>query len=150
MQQCNAERYTVKTIRVQLSVKDGGQTVHAPGVAAEIAKAIFAELDADQEHIVLLCVNTRNRVNGYKVVSSGCLDQALCDPKVLFRNALLLGASGIILVHNHPGGFPDPSVEDKALTKSIQQGAKLLDIRFLDHLIIAGDGSFSFKGAGLL
>jgi len=64
---------------------------------------------------------------------------------VLFRNALLLGASSVILAHNHPSGLLEPSAEDIAMTAAIAQGGALLDIEVLDHLIYTAHGYTSIR-----
>jgi len=64
-----------------------------------------------------------------------------------FTDAVRMGASGVILVHNHPSGSAEPSAEDRALTERLEQAGELLGIRVLDH-IITGDGEYRSKGEG--
>lgn len=112
---------------------------------AGILRAIFADLDADQEHFVLLTVNIRNRVEGYKILSSGGMGSAPVDLKILFRSALALGGEGLFVAHNHPSGDPLPSADDIALTVAIAKAADLLQYRLLDHIILGASGShYSF------
>ena len=85
-------------------------------------------------------------------VSMGSLSEAIVHPREVFKTALLPNASAVILIHNHPSGRTEPSAEDRQLTRKLQEAAKLLEIRVLDHLILSGDtdGLFSFRENGLL
>lgn len=110
-----------------------------------VARSIFAKLDDHQEHMVMLVMNARNEVSGYKVVSSGGMAAAVVDPKLVFKSALLLGAKSLILIHNHPSGCVEPSREDWAITEVIVRAGKYLDMPCLDHLILAGDSYTSMR-----
>ena len=68
----------------------------------------------------------------------------------MLRCAILAGAAGIIVVHNHPSGDPTPSVDDRAVTRQLADAGRLIDVPVYDHLIIAGDRYVSFAEAGLL
>ena len=72
------------------------------------------------------------------------------DPKIIFKEAVLVASSNIIAVHNHPSGNIAPSQADRELTKKLKHGANHLDIQLLDHLIIAGNNYFSFADEGEL
>jgi DNA repair protein RadC len=79
------------------------------------------------------------------------VDSSKVHPREVFRHALAAGASGIILVHNHPSGDPHPSADDKAVTRQLVACGKLLDIPVFDHVIIGGESRYiSFATAGLL
>ena len=118
---------------------------HGPAAVYEVLRVIFAALDDDQEHLVLLVLNQVYDITGYKLISSGGQDRAVIDAKVLFRNALLLGASSIILAHNHPSGRLDPSEEDLLITTKLVEAGRILDIEVLDHVIYTAKGYTSLK-----
>ena len=143
--------YETKTIKVGLRISENVEkvTVRDPESVVGYIKGIYADLDADQEHFTILCLNKANVVTGFKVVFSGGQDEAVVDPKIVFRNALLMGATAIIVVHNHPSGRTEPSAEDRAITKKLDECGKMLGVRILDHIIL-GNGSFSFREGGLL
>ena len=111
----------------------------------EILRAIYATLDDDQEYILLLVLNGELNVTGYKMVASGGQDRVFIDRKILFRNALLLGASSIILAHNHPSGRLDPSPEDVLITGELIEAGRMLDIDVLDHIIYTANGYTSLR-----
>ena len=144
-------KYEVKTIKVQLKLREGKLPVlSSPERVVETVREIYKDLDADQEHFVILTLNTQNEVEGFKIVASGMLDQVAVDMKLLFRAAILLGAAGLIVVHNHPSGYTDPSEEDKRLTRAIKDASRLLGIGLLDHIVIGHRGYFSFLEHGLI
>lgn len=102
------------------------------------------------EEFKILLLNRRNRLLGIVDISQGGLNSTFADRRVIFAAALKSCASGVILVHNHPSGELNPSIEDIALTKKIKAGAELLDLKVLDHLIISKDRFYSFADEGLL
>ena len=114
-----------------------------------VLRQVLSRLDADQEHFILLALDTQLAITGYKIVSSGGLANTVVDPRSSFRSALLLGAASILVAHNHPSGVATPSPEDRALTQQLVAGGKLLDLQVRDHLILGRD-VFSFLDHGEL
>ncbi len=143
-------RYTVTTFKVRLEVSDVGDRTAASDDVIRIARPIFTELDADKEHFVLLALNNKNRINGYKVISTGTLTASLIRPGDVYRAALHLAAAAVVLVHNHPSGDPAPSVEDRDITRRLKECGEMLGIRVLDHVILGADRYYSFSDRGLL
>lgn len=94
---------------------------------------------SEVEHFVVLLLNTKNEILKKVEVSAGGLDATLALPRDVFRQAVREGAAGVIVCHNHPSGDPEPSADDIALTRRLQEGATLLGLRFLDHIVL-GDG----------
>lgn len=95
----------------------------------------------NQEHFIVCFLNTKNRLLGYKEIGIGSLDTVPVDLKEAMRWALRFKAHGMILVHNHPSGYPEPSTADICLTKQFIKAASFFDIKLLDHVII-GDKEF--------
>lgn len=106
--------------------------------------------DLSYEEFWILLLNHANKVVAKVKIASGGVHQTIVDVKLLFKYALDRLATGIILCHNHPSGNLFPSAADKLLTNKIVDGAKFLDIRILDHVIIARDEYFSFADEHLL
>lgn len=107
--------------------------------------------DADQESLWILGLNTKNRVQCKEMISLGSLDTTVIYPRVVFKRLLMADCSSVILVHNHPSGQPEPSNDDIRLTTTIKDGAKIFDIKLLDHVIVGDDGKyFSFREKNLL
>jgi len=83
-------------------------------------------------------------------MTRGLLNCSLVHPREVFRVAILAGASGVIVAHNHPSGDPTPSAEDRAVTRQLVEAGKLLDIPLYDHVIIGAGRNVSMASAGLL
>jgi DNA repair protein RadC len=143
--------YRIRTHSIRLRVAEPLGTASSPLEAVTILRAIFATLDADREHFVILALDAQNHVLGFKVVATGGATSTNVDAKTLFRDALLLGAVSLILAHNHPSGDPRPSRDDIALTRKLVDGGKLLDIVVRDHIVVgAGSAYVSLQERGLI
>jgi len=103
-----------------------------------------------REHFRILFLNRKNQLIADEVQQTGTVDHAPVYPREIVRRALELGATALILVHNHPSGDPTPSDSDITMTEEIIRAARALDILVHDHLIIAKNGHSSFKSMGLL
>lgn len=118
---------------------------------AEVAKAAMARIGSKgTEEFWAAFLDNRNRVIAWEQVSKGTVNATPVFPREIMARALALEASGIILAHNHPGGDPTPSREDVMLTGQIQETARGLDIRVLDHLIVTDHDYYSFNESGRL
>ena len=104
--------------------------------------------DMRQEHFLVLYLNQSNHALKVECISNGGTTTVIADPKLIFKNALNLGATAIILGHNHPSGNPRPSEDDRQLTKKMIAGGKLLDINVIDHIIIGNERYYSFRDHG--
>ncbi len=111
----------------------------------EILKAVLAQLDDDQEHFILLILNLSGEVIGFKVLASGAMDHIVVDPKIVFRNALLLGAAQFIIAHNHPSGNVKPSSYDYSTTNRLIQLGAMMELPLVDHIIVAGQTCVSLR-----
>ena len=106
--------------------------------------------DYHQETFVVLYLDQSGGLKHHGILSQGGITATIVDPRLIFKKALEESAVSIIISHNHPSGSPQPSKADEALTKKIKEGAGLLDIRLLDHIIVGEKGYFSFANEGLL
>lgn len=102
------------------------------------------------EEFWIIFLNQANKVLEIKNVSSGGLTGTVFDIRVIFKQAILLEATSIILCHNHPSGNLEPSGADKDITKKAVEAGKLMNISVLDHLIIADDKYLSFADDSLI
>jgi DNA repair protein RadC len=97
-----------------------------------------------------LYLDSRNALLADVVISVGGADQCPIDPREVFRPAVMVRASGIVLCHNHPSGDPAPSDLDVALTRRLKDAGELLCVAVLDHVVVT-DGAFvSMKGRGAI
>ena len=88
------------------------------------------------ECMVVLMLNTRRRIKGHYLVSIGTLDTLLVHPREIFRIAIMVSASAIVLAHNHPSGDPTPSEADIRVTRELIRAGQLLKLEVLDHIVI--------------
>ena len=108
--------------------------------------------EVDREHFVVILVDRKNRLIGIHTVSVGSLTASVVHPREVFKVAILSNAAAILCGHNHPSGDPQPSQEDRSLTRRLVQAGRILGIDVLDHVII-GDGTadyYSFADQGIL
>lgn len=92
-----------------------------------------------EETTFLICLNTKNEIVAYSEIAKGGIDQCPIDIKTIFKTVLSSNANKFILIHNHPSGDSTPSQADKNITKRIKQASDIMNIEFLDHIVIAGD-----------
>lgn len=116
--------------------------------AYEIFRTVLNDKPFEEFWIIL--VNRSNRVIRRHQVGEGGLTSSMADPRRIFKFAIDNLASGIILGHNHPSGNINPSESDIKLTKRLREGANLLDINILDHIIVGDDNYYSFADEGLI
>jgi DNA repair protein RadC len=102
------------------------------------------------EQFVVFVLNTNNVVQAVDIVSTGILNCSIVHPREVFRTAILAHSAAIIVAHNHPSGNPDPSAEDKTITKQLVESGKILGIPVHDHIVFAGDKFTSMAQEGLM
>lgn len=95
-------------------------------------------------------LDTRNRVIASEELARGSLTSASVYPREVVKRALHHNAASMIFAHNHPTGDTEPSAADRALTVTLQDALKLIDVNVLDHFIVADNGILSFKERGLI
>ena len=103
-----------------------------------------------EEYLYLVCLNGSCKLIGIFELSHGTVDSAPVAIRELFVKSFILGTVGFVLVHNHPGGSIKASHEDIITTKKIKDASDLLQLKFLDHVIIAGETFISLKEQGYL
>jgi DNA repair protein RadC len=103
-----------------------------------------------REVFVVLFLDAQNRIVTTEELFSGTLTQASVYPREVVKRALHHNAASVIFAHNHPSGLAQQSQADELLTKQLKQALALVDIRVLDHFIVAGNTTFSFAERGLL
>ncbi|MCG6536162.1 MAG: hypothetical protein L7F78_16050, partial [Syntrophales bacterium LBB04] len=137
--------YRLETRRVRESdFPYTGKGFTHPEAVAEFCRSLR---DLDVERMIVLHLSTKNNLIGVQFFS-GTIDRDVIHTREVIKEALLAGGTGLILVHNHPSGHSEASLEDRALTQAIISCAKLFDIRVLDHIILGENSFFSAKSAG--
>lgn len=100
------------------------------------------------ESFAVLFLDVKNRLLACEEMFRGTLTQASVYPREVVKAALAHNAAGVLLAHNHPSGTPDPSAADHALTHALKSALGLVDVRVLDHFIVAGRQVYSFAEHG--
>jgi len=116
-------------------------TSDAIAYCKEHFRRLAQEAIKEEFHIVLL--NEKHYVIKTEQITIGLSNKSLAHPREVFRPAIRESAFAVILVHNHPNGDPTPSQDDKNMTKELREAADTLDIRVLDHVILARDNIIS-------
>ena len=131
----------------------GGEVVELKKISSsqsvfELMQPIIGELPHEEFWIVYL--NNSNKVLQKNQLSKGGITGTLVDVRLVLKTAIEVGATGLILAHNHPSGTLKPSEADKQITQKLKNAAEHLDIKVLDHLIITETAYFSFADENLL
>jgi DNA repair protein RadC len=139
---------------IKISYKGSRSSSHHVKSAQESYGVLREIFDADtlewKEESILLCLNSAHRLLGYYKISSGGMSGTVMDPRIIYTVALSAGATAIIVSHNHPSGSLTPSIADQEITNKLKDAGKLLDIKFLDHIIVTQESFFSFAENNLL
>jgi DNA repair protein RadC len=111
-------------------------------------KPLFVEND-DVETVYCIFLNAKNRILAIEKIFSGTISSSAIYPRELIKRVIALKSTAIVLTHNHPSGFVEPSAEDKAITVRMAIALASIDVDLHDHIII-GDGFHSMADSGLL
>ena len=126
---------------------DGGVCVKSPSDAVNSLSFIVNE---EQEHFVVLLLNTKNQIKKTVVVTKGIIDSSLAHAREVFKIAIRENAKYIILGHNHPSGDPTPSSVDIDITWQMCEAGRTVGIEVLDHIIVGTNGYKSLKEMGVV
>lgn len=132
--------------------EERGGPVVSMAVAVELVRE---EAQADREWLQGLYLDSKNQLIEKRLESWGTVDSAAVYPRELMRSALMLGASALILIHNHPSGDPEPSLCDREVTRDVCAAGQVLGVKVLDHIIVGArlngrQATFSFADQGLI
>lgn len=133
--------------RLLLSSPDARPQITSPADAANLLMLEMGGLE--QEHLRTLLLDTKNKVLGSHEVYKGNVNSSIIRVGEVFREAVRVNATAMIVAHNHPSGDPTPSPEDIQVTRSLVQAGALLGIELLDHLVIGHHRFVSLKERGL-
>ena len=126
-----------------------GDALTTPTEISNMMKEVFRLDKKAEEYVYMIAFNTKCKPIGIFEISHGTVNACLCNPREIFIRALLVGASSIVMVHNHPSGDCTPSSTDIKCHKRIKSCSDILNVQLLDNVII-GDRYYSFKENGFL
>lgn len=125
-----------------------GSTLDSPQAVREYLVVLLAQ--KPHEEFVVIFLDSRNRVIASETMFHGSLTSTSVYPREVIKAALAHNAAGILCAHNHPSGSCEPSRADQTLTATLQRALALVDVRVLDHFIVAGTETLSFAQRGLI
>ena len=156
------ERFTERARQVVVLAQEEARTLKHNYIGTEhillgllreeegLAARVLESLDITVERVRVLYMNHQNMLIHDGHVGDGSVDEAAIHPREVIRRAMELGATALILVHNHPSGSPQPSRADIQITNRIAEAGRLLGIVDHDHVIIGREGHVSLKAKGLI
>lgn len=148
--------YTIESFKIKYMAEKPlpkkKDLLNVPEKVVSAFKNLVNEFDGGMsvEHFGVFFLNVQNELIGFKMFNTGTIDQVAVYPRMIIHTALMVGASALILCHNHPSGYSDPSEDDKRLTRSIKDAGSLFDIRCLDHIVVSAENYSSFLARGIL
>jgi DNA repair protein RadC len=134
--------------RLAVEAADDGEPMRGPRDVWRWYAPKMESLTVEEFHVAVL--DAQHRLERDVLISRGILNSSLVHPREVFREAIAERAASIVLVHNHPSGDPNPSVDDRAITSQLVAAGRLLDIPIQDHIVIGRGRYVSFAEAGLL
>lgn len=140
-----AKELVLRFLHEALAVRD---VFSSPDAVKDYLRLRFA--GQGHELFVVLFLDAQNRLIAAEALFRGTLTQTAVYPREIVKRALELGACAVILAHNHPSGVAEPSTADINLTEQLKKSLALVDVRVLDHIVVAGSGAVSFAERGLV
>jgi len=137
---------------LELGRRNGLEPI-STGIPIKSSKQTFEHYRArmkglKKETFLCLLLDTKHNVICEEEIAVGSLNETVVHPREVFKRAIAESAAAVLFVHNHPSGSPEPSGQDKQLTRRLTEVGKLIGIRVLDHLIVGRDGYYSFAAEG--
>lgn len=146
-----------KAIELKAAIELGMRITQAPQLkmgqitsSRQVGEMMLAEMsDLQQEHVVVLYLNTKNEIIKKETIFKGGLNSSVAHPREIFKGAVRYSAARLAIVHNHPSGCPDPSDADITFTRRVAECGELMGVEVLDHLIIGQNSYVSLKEIGV-
>lgn len=139
----DAERHPTLVKEKEVSYYD--EPITEPAYIVELCDKMVRLRFLAEENVIMVAVDTKGYVLGIFRVSQGTVDMATCNPREIFIRALLVGASRIFLVHNHPSGDCTPSKYDIECAKKLSEVGNIMGIKLNDFIIVGKDSFYSAK-----
>lgn len=137
------EIYKNKLLMVKEQNFEYNENISCTTKAVDFIRNIIQIQNEPEEVIVLIGLDTKNNILGFSEVSRGTLTTSPTTGREIFKRAILMNCSKILLTHNHPSGNSIPSACDKKITENIKEISNLFDIQLIDHIIIGENEDYS-------
>lgn len=125
-------------------------TINSPDKVLSVARDFLRMHEDSEEHAYMLCLNTKLVLTSVFQISHGTVNSAMMGAREIFQKALLANAVHIVVLHNHPSGDCNPSIEDIKVTERLVKAGDIVGVSVMDHVIIGGGNTnyYSLKGGG--
>ena len=143
-----ADEVLQAALRVLAAQMRGSEALSSPQMVRDFLRIKLGTLE--HEVFAVIHLDAQNRVIDYVEMFRGTVSQTSLYPREVVKESLARNSAALILVHNHPSGVAEPSRADEMLTQTLKSALALVDVRVLDHLIVAGDNILSFAERGLI
>ncbi len=143
-QQCIDDAIQILTGRLQQT----GITFNSSTVVKDFLRLEL--MGVKREEFSIIFMNNQHQMISYETLFKGTIGGCTVHPREVVKRALELNAAAVILAHNHPSGVINPSQADIKITDRLKNALEMVDVRILDHIIVAGNETTSFKDTGLL
>lgn len=127
---------------------DNDSFLNHPEKVVKIMNTAFQLDKKAEEYVYLVATNKKYKPIGFFEISHGTANASFASSRCIYQRALLCGATSIFLVHNHPSGDVAPSTEDIKTTRKLKEAGDLLEVEFIDSIIIGGENYYSFRQEG--
>ncbi|WKV95100.1 JAB domain-containing protein [Halomonas sp. HAL1] len=143
-----SEALNIIEARFYGQLESEGAKITAPWIAVDYLTLKYAELPYEVFSVTWL--NSQHQVIKHEELFRGTVDKAAVYPREVVRSAIETNASAVLLCHNHPSGSPQESDADRQITKKLQEALDVIDVKVIDHIIVAGTEHVSFAERGLI
>lgn len=130
-------------------IEYGVDLLSMPYKVVSMLNEVFKMESMAEEYCYLLCMNNNSRVIGIFEIGHGTVNTSIVSTRDVFMKALMVGAGGIVIAHNHPSGDPSPSEKDMLIFEKMKQASTLLNVELLDFIIVGRNQYLSFKEQNL-
>ncbi len=143
------EKKIVDIVTLKMVVAEKSLPIEKVRSSFEVGNWLIEEIgDYAQEHLALLCLNTKNEITHFSIVHVGTLNQSVAHPRCIFQRAILANAARIMISHNHPSGNTTPSENDIQFTNRLIKAGEVMGIELLDHIIVGQKKYLSLREEG--
>jgi len=140
-----ARELVMRLLRQEMGRRD---VLSTPSTVKDYLRLVFRK--AEREVFVVVFLDAQNRTIASEELFHGTLTQTSVYPREIVKEALRYNAAAVIFAHNHPSGVAEPSHADEMLTRALREALALVDVKVLDHIVVAGNAVTSFAERGLL
>jgi DNA repair protein RadC len=147
-QACNEDEIVSRALRVLDRRLRSGSALTSPSAVRDYLTLLLSH--REHEVFVTLFLDAQHRVISSEELFRGTLTQTSVYPREVVKAALKANAAAVILAHNHPSGVAQPSAADELITRQLKDALALVDVKVLDHFVVAGGSALSFAERGLL